>query len=169
MIQVTQPLRDEHQALLPHIEQLQTAANAIGIIPLALLRQRVDDLYTFLAHELLPHAQAEERVLYPMVGEVMGAPQATATMSRDHVAIGRLVEELRVLRLDLKGERLEIFQAQVLRRILYSLFALVTVHLAKEEEVYLPLLDAHLTVDKAQRLFEAMERAAQEAKQVAVK
>lgn len=64
---------------------------------------------------------------------------------------------------------MEIFQAQVLRCVLYSLFALVTVHLVKEEEVYLPLLDAHLTVDKAQRLFEAMERVAQEAKHVIVK
>ncbi len=160
-----QPLHEEHQELLPHIEQMKTVADAVGNIPLAALRQEIDDIATFLVRQLLPHAQAEERALYPVVEEVIGAKGATATMSQDHIAIGRLAKELSDLYPRLQGERLEARQEQVLRRMLYGLFALVTVHFAKEEEIYLPLLEQHLTEDSARSLFEALEQAAGEAKQ----
>jgi iron-sulfur cluster repair protein YtfE (RIC family) len=48
--------------------------------------------------------------------------------------------------------------------VLYGLSAVIRVHFAKEEEIYLPILDAGLTPEEAHRMFEAMERAAQEAK-----
>lgn len=54
--------------------------------------------------------------------------------------------------------------ANDLKRVLYGLYTLVKVHFAKEEEVYLPLLDANLSVKEAREMFEAMEAAAGEAK-----
>ncbi len=51
-----------------------------------------------------------------------------------------------------------------MRRILFGLYALVKVHFAKEEEIYLPLLDARLTEKGAAAMFEAMEQAAHEVK-----
>lgn len=164
MSQLTQPLRDEHKELLPHIELLRTVADAVGTASITSLRKDIDEAYAFLSRQLIPHAQAEERVLYPVVGRLMGVPEATATMSRDHVEIGRLTEELGDLRSSLENESLDASQEQALRRVLYGLSALVAVHLAKEEEVYLPLLDTHLSPQEAQHLFETMERAAQEAK-----
>jgi iron-sulfur cluster repair protein YtfE (RIC family) len=164
MTTLTQPLRDEHKDLLPHIELLRTAADAIGDVPIVSLRRSVEDAYAFLTQHLLPHAQAEERALYPVVGRLMGAPEATATMSRDHVEIGRLTEELGSLRSRLGGTSLDASEERALRRVLYGLFTLVSVHFAKEEEVYLPILDARLTADEAARMFAAMERAAQEAR-----
>jgi iron-sulfur cluster repair protein YtfE (RIC family) len=160
MSQLTQPLRDEHKELLPHMKQLQTVADSIGIIPVSVLQPDIDEVYTFLSHLLIPHAQAEERALYPVVGKLMGAPEATATMSRDHVEISRLTEELGTLRLSLATAS----QEQALRRVLYGLATLIAVHFAKEEEVYLPLLDARLSFQEARHLFETMEQAAQEAK-----
>ena len=160
MTTLTQSLRDEHKELLPHIELLRTVADAVGEAPIASHRRSVDEAYAFLTHHLLPHAQAEERALYPVVGRLMGAPEATATMSRDHVEIGRLTEELGSLRSHLGDTSMSTEEEQTLRRVLYSLFALVRVHFAKEEEVYLPLLDARLTADEAARMFAAMERAA---------
>ncbi len=56
-------------------------------------------------------------------------------------------------------------QTKALRRVLYGLYTLVKLHFAKEEEIYLPLLDAHLTPDEARSMFEKMEEAANEAKQ----
>ena len=164
MAQLTQPLRDEHKELLPHIQQLQTVADEVGIAPILALRQSIDEVYTFLSQQLIPHAKAEDQALYPVVGRLMGAPEATATMRRDHVEIGRLIEELGVLRSSLKGESMDLSQEQGLRRVLYGLSALVTVHFAKEEEVYLPLLDRRLTPNEALTMFEKMEQAAQEAK-----
>jgi iron-sulfur cluster repair protein YtfE (RIC family) len=160
----TQPLRDEHKELLPHIESLRTAGDAVGTVSAELVRQQVDAAYDFLVHHLIPHAQAEDRALYPVVGRVMGAPEATATMSRDHVEVGRLTEELATLRGRLIGGVIGEADAGALRRVLYGLYALVKVHFAKEEEVYLPLLDARLSPDDAREMFAAMEAAAAEAK-----
>ncbi len=165
MTTLTQPLRDEHKELLPHIELLRTVADSIGEAPIESLQRGVDEVYAFLMHHLLPHAQAEERALYPVVGRLMGAPEATATMSRDHVEVGRLTQELGSLRSKLVSVSLGESQEKALCRILYGLYALVKEHFAKEEEIYLPLLDARLTSEEARRMFEAMEAAAQEAKE----
>jgi iron-sulfur cluster repair protein YtfE (RIC family) len=161
----TQPLREEHQELLPNIERLRDVADAVGDALTAELRQGLDAVFDFLTHHLIPHAQAEEHALYPVVARVMGAPRATATMSRDHVEVGRLVEELSVLRAQVSEAPLEQAQVKALRRVLYGLYVLVKVHFAKEEEVYLPLLDANLTPDDARRMFSAMEQAAAQARQ----
>jgi iron-sulfur cluster repair protein YtfE (RIC family) len=161
---LTQPLREEHQELLPHIEAIRQAADVTGEATLSELRAQIDGVYDFLAHHLLPHAQAEEAALYPVVGKVMGAPEATDTMSRDHVEVGRLIDELGQIRSNMSGAPLAASQIKNLRRVLYGLYTLVKVHFAKEEEVYLPMLDTRLTPDEARRLFEDMEQAAQRAK-----
>jgi iron-sulfur cluster repair protein YtfE (RIC family) len=164
MSTLTQPLRDEHKELIPYIERLQTVADSISDAPIGAVRRGIDEAYEFLAQHLLPHAQAEEKALYPVVGRLMGAPEATATMSRDHVEVGRLVEELGSLRSHLEGETTSADQEKALRRVLYGLYAVVKLHFAKEEEVYLPILDARLTAEEASRMFEAMEMAAKQAK-----
>ncbi len=160
----TQPLRDEHKELWPHVEVLRTTADAVGEAPAELLQRGVDEVYAFLAHHLIPHAQAEEAALYPVVQQAMGAPQATATMSRDHVEVGRLADELAGLRAQLGAAAPSPAQAKALRRVLYGLYALLTVHFAKEEEVYLPLLDQRLSAAEAAAMFERMEAAARTAK-----
>jgi iron-sulfur cluster repair protein YtfE (RIC family) len=164
MTTVTQPLREEHKELLPHIENLLTVADSVGNVPAPALRQGVDEAYEFLAHHLIPHAEAEDRALYPVVQNVIGAREATATMSRDHVEVGRLTEELAALRARSSAAALDDAQIKSLRRVLYGLYALVKVHFAKEEEVYLPILDARLAPEDARRMFEAMEASAHEAK-----
>lgn len=160
----TQPLRDEHKDLLPHIVGLRTAADSVGEAEAADVQRNVAESHDFLVHHLLPHAQAEERALYPVVARLMGAPEATATMTRDHVEIGRLTAELGVLRTGLSGTTINAAQARSLRAVLYGLSALVSLHFAKEEEVYLPILDERLTESEARQMFEAMEAAAGEAK-----
>jgi hemerythrin-like domain-containing protein len=164
MVTLTQPLHEEHVELMPHIEMLRSVADAIGTMPMDTLRQRVYDVYMFLEHHLLPHAHAEEWALYPTVGKLMGAPAATATMSRDHVEIGQLTEELASLKMQISEKNASESQEKDLRRVLYGLYAVIKLHFAKEEEVYLPLLDARLTQDEARDMFEAMETAAKEAK-----
>jgi len=164
MAKHTQPLREEHQELLTHLERLRTVADSVGEVPVGALRQGVDEAYFFLTQQLIPHAQAEDRVLYPAVGRVMGAPEATATMSREHDEVGRLTHQLASLRTDISAQDPNASQVGSLRRVLYSLYALIRVHFAKEEEIYLPLLDARLTSGEARRMFQAMEEAAQVAR-----
>jgi iron-sulfur cluster repair protein YtfE (RIC family) len=76
----------------------------------------------------------------------------------------QLTRELGALSEQVSATEIGANQANELKRVLYGLYTLVKVHFAKEEEVYLPLLDKNLTSDDARELFEAMEIAAGEAK-----
>lgn len=160
MTAITQPLHEEHQQLLPQLEELRTVADSIDELSLDMLGARLDDALHFLRYHLIPHAHAEDQALYPAVAKAMGAPEATATMSRDHLEVMRLTDELAAFRATLTGPALDPMQANALRRVLYGLYAVVRLHFAKEEEIYLPLLDERLTPDQAQRLFAALELAA---------
>jgi iron-sulfur cluster repair protein YtfE (RIC family) len=152
-----QPLRTEHAELLPHIQALAAAGDHVGDADVVALRTEVDASYRFLVDSLMPHAEAEERTLYPMVQRVLGSPQATATMTRDHAEIHRLTEELGELRDRLtQAGSVDGDLANALRRVLYGLYALVRVHFAEEEDVFLPLLQAGLTDAEAEHMFSAM-------------
>jgi iron-sulfur cluster repair protein YtfE (RIC family) len=158
-----QSLRDEHREMLTRLESLRTAADSVGEVPLAVLQSRVARAVEFLTGELLPHADAEERGLYPVVARLMGAPEGTQTMAEDHLEAARLTVELDVLQSELRGPSLAPPVAQELRRILYGLYALITAHLAKEEKVFFPILEERLTRMEAARMFRAMEEFAREA------
>lgn len=157
---LTAPLRAEHRELLPHIEALGTAAAAVGATTLEDLRAQVDASHAFLTEHLLPHASAEDAALYPVVDRLLGGVPVTATMSRDHVEVAALTAELGRLRERLAAEVLDTELAEQLRRVLYGLSALVKLHFAKEEEIYLPLLDARLSDDEAAAMFDALHSAA---------
>jgi iron-sulfur cluster repair protein YtfE (RIC family) len=161
MIPITKPLRDEHQSLLPHINQIAEVADLIGEAPVAAVRQGIEEIYDFLLHDLIPHAQAEDQVLYPLVDRLLGATGATATMAREHEEIRQLIEALGALRPEIFGTYLPPSQARALRRVLYGLYAVVKIHFAKEEAVYLPLLDRKLTADEMLPLVAAMETVAE--------
>src|SRR5512138_780956 len=161
---LTQPLRDEHKELFPHVDRIRQVAELIGEAPITEVRRGVEEVYDFLANHLKPHAEAEDAALYPVVQRVLGSPDATKTMSRDHVEVGRYIVELLTLKNDLTEQALTPEQATSLRRVLFGVYALVKVHFAKEEEVYLPILDQRLTPESAQEMFEQMEAAAHEAK-----
>src|SRR5512141_2011210 len=119
---LTQPLRDEHKELIPHIEQILQVADSLPEASVEQIRGGVQEAYEFLAYHLIPHAQAEEAALYPTVQKVLGSPEATRTMSRDHVEVGRYVEELAELQGNPSPRNFKSLQ-----RVLYGLYALVKV------------------------------------------
>ncbi|HSJ86391.1 MAG TPA: hemerythrin domain-containing protein [Anaerolineales bacterium] len=164
---LTLPLREEHKELFPSVDRIRQVAELIGEAPISEVRQGVEEVYDFLAYHLKPHAEAEDAALYPVVQKVLGSPDATRTMSRDHVEVGRYIEELASVSENLSDPALTSEQTQSLRRVLYGVYALVKVHFAKEEEVYLPILDQRLTPESAHEMFEAMEAAAHQAKHTA--
>jgi iron-sulfur cluster repair protein YtfE (RIC family) len=161
---LTQPLRDEHKELFPHVDQIRQVAESVGEASIEDIQHGVEQVHDFLANHLKPHAEAEDEALYPVIQKVLGSPDATKTMSRDHIEVGRYIEELALLKKEISGAVLTSLQAQSLRRVLFGVYALVKVHFAKEEEVYLPILDKRLTPEAAQEMFEAMEDAAYKAK-----
>lgn len=118
---LTQFLRDAHRALLPHVEKMRVVADSVGDAPLEALKKSIDKVYEFLTHELIPHAQAEDRALYPIVKQIQGSPHTTATRWRDHLEIERFTLELVTLREHVNARKLEAKEARALRRVLYGL------------------------------------------------
>jgi hemerythrin-like domain-containing protein len=161
---VIQPLRQEHQTLLPHVEALRMTADSLGAVDVAMLRSRLDDAVEFLTGTLMSHAAAEEPVLYRGVEHILGISNTTRTMRRDHEEIRRFAHELGSLRSALARTGLTPSLVNDLRQVFHGLYAVIRLHFTKEEEMYIPLLDAHLRPEGARSLFQRMELAASEAR-----
>lgn len=166
---VTEPLRREHAELRPEIERLRTVADATGVLRDVALIAALDDLLAFLRGHLGPHADAEDAVLYPVVDRVLGAPGATATMRRDHVEVHHLVAELAALRDAVASDGFDLERIRAVQGVLYGLYAVIRLHFAKEEEVYLPLLDDALTPTEAGEVFARMHDYAENATKAATR
>jgi hemerythrin-like domain-containing protein len=167
MASITQPLRDEHTELRPQIEAIRAAGDAVGEPTPADVAERVGRAHAFLSGLLLPHADAAEKALYPAVNQAMGSPEASYTMSLDHAEIRRLTGVLGELREKLAAGEITHQDQRELRMVLYGLYVLVRLHLEKEEEAFLPVLDLRLTPEEASEMFHRMEAAAAEAKRQA--
>jgi hemerythrin-like domain-containing protein len=161
-----QPLRDEHRELLPHIEEIRVVADRVGIAPANVLRTEIAGICQFLHDHLIPHAKAEDAVLYPEVERAMSAPRATASMSRDHVEVVALTMELDAITHRIGEDRSPAVVVDA-RRVLYGLYALVKLHFTEEEEIYVPVLEEALDADHAREMFDRMEAAASDARATA--
>lgn len=118
-----------------------------------------EGLASLLTSELLPHAAGEERALYPTVEPLVKAHgRATTTMSIDHEHIARYISEIqlaaRAVASASPATKAEAMAS--VRRLALQLEAIVRLHLEKEERVYLPLFEAHLSESEQRRVLEAM-------------
>lgn len=153
-------LREEHQALLPKLGQLKQTADLIELAPVEAVIAELEEAYLFLEHHILPHAKAEEEVLYRAYDQVANSPWATDTMRRDHDEIEKLTRELIALRLTLFTDALTLDQKHNLRRILYGLNAVLNLHLRNEEDLILPRIEAAITQEAADQIVRSMEQVA---------
>ncbi|MHB1501962.1 MAG: hemerythrin domain-containing protein [Candidatus Dormibacteria bacterium] len=127
-------IRAEHQRLLAGLEDLRRLADAAGTLDTARLRAQVETTLAFLQGELLPHATAEERLVYPAVERVLRARGgATHSMELDHRRIEKLTSDLA------RAASAEMNRSDA-TRLLQALAAVVGLHFDKEEEDYLPHL-----------------------------
>jgi len=151
-----QPLRDEHSELRSTIEGLRVAADRIGHADPELVLRGVDESCEFLHEQLLPHVRSVERVLYPVIDRVLRNPRATEAMVFELEEIERLVAQLTVARDHVTADLITVDDADLLRRTLYGLYALVRVHVAKEDAVYFPLLEDRLSRGEWHDLLESL-------------
>ncbi len=142
----TDAFRAEHAELLEHVEQLREAARRLPQMETAEREAAVGRILEFLRDSLVPHAEAEERVLYPAVASLLGNPEATATMVSDHRAIVARIEALAATGAE---------DVDRLQELLYGLHALLILHFHKEEDDYLPLLEGRPEEEVA-AIFERM-------------
>lgn len=156
MSQVSEAIRNHHrelmEALATHVEMLVEGRPEAEPKALA----------GFLQDELLPHAVGEENHLYPTVEPLIKVHgRATATMSVDHEFIENYIRQI--------GETAEVLQRagaeerpalqRRLQHLALQLEAVLRLHLEKEERVYLPLFEQHLSEEKQQQVLEGMHAA----------
>lgn len=152
----TEPIRREHRDLLPTLQELEQAAAGVGGWSIEIATDRLGHIINFLEHHLIPHAAAEEEVLYPAVDQLTGAATATATMRIDHEEItSRTARLAATVAAALDGWPDEESAGDIIRQ-LSALAGIILLHFRKEEEVLLPILDSVLSFDEAEALFESM-------------
>jgi len=124
-------VREDHAHLREHVEHIRLAASEIPRLSPEEREKLVGRILDFLRNTLLPHADEEERTVYREVAKRLGRPEATAPMTHDHVAI-----RIRTVQLSTTGGD----EVDRLQELLYGLYALISVHFWKEEQLYLPLI-----------------------------
>lgn len=154
-------LIDEVQkTLLSRVNSLSSTADSIGISTLGDIRDGVDDCVRYLANELIPFCEVSHAVLYPVVGEMFGSLNSTNTMSHDIVEIRHLTTELEKLHQILNSnDEINTFEANQLRAVLYGLHAVITLHLTKDSEIYISMLEKRLTDVEIQELLDRVNHA----------
>ncbi|HEY7050455.1 MAG TPA: heavy metal translocating P-type ATPase [Jatrophihabitantaceae bacterium] len=141
-------LRAQHDAVQPVVEQ--TRAVADGLSTQAVDLRPVRDLLGRLEHELLPHEQADERRLVPLVARVLGSADATAGLSRTHAEIELQIGHLRRLLSGLSDQTVRPDDVIEMRRLLYGLYAVLRLHNAQEDEASSNLSPADVRSDSVE-------------------
>jgi heavy metal translocating P-type ATPase len=131
----------EHGVLRPDLDRILAAADGLGGPGPAGALPAVRAVHRFLVDDLLPHEEAEERQLYPVLDRVLGGEDPTGTMIRAHAEIAHLVGRLGRLLDELAPAGPDADDVTELRRTLYGLHAILTLHFAQEDEGYLSLTD----------------------------
>ncbi len=132
----------EHDALAAGLRRIRPLADDVDRVPAGEAVERLADLRVFLDEQLLPHELAEDRDLYPAVARVLGGQDPTAPMSRMHIEIAHLIGLYGRLLDGLGPGGPDEDDGRELRRVLYSLDAVLRLHMAQEEQEYLSLADS---------------------------
>lgn len=163
--ELTAAMRAHHRTLAGTLDgystELQAGASSLDSASLADL---LNGLTTFLSGELLPHARGEEQTLYPALDPIIRAQgEPTATMRMDHEYITDYVRQISetARKLHAAGERDRAPLARQLERQVLQLQALFAVHLAKEERIYLPLVEQAISPEDQQALLAALHEEAE--------
>jgi heavy metal translocating P-type ATPase len=84
---------------------------------------------------LLPHQMAEERTVFPELAHRLGGRDPLGAMTRMHEEIAHLTARFTALVQGMSDAGASSAEAREARRLLYSLDAIITLHLATEEEL----------------------------------
>ena len=128
----------EHRDLAPGLAQLRQVADQLDTASPSASRQGLHAVRGFLVDHLLPHELDEDRTIYPQLATSMGSDTATAALHGTHAEIFHHVRVLDRLVTEL-DDPIAPEDLTDLRRTLYGIDAIVRLHTAQEEELYLAI------------------------------
>ncbi len=141
MIQsLPQVAHEHHERILAHVDRLPELADLLLTAGADDIRARVVATNDFLNGTLLPHIDAAERSVYPELERMFQNRHSMRPMRNEHDQVRRLVADFGKLSAETREGRVTLGRSLALRRVIFSLYALLKVHLA-EEEAYLRIID----------------------------
>jgi heavy metal translocating P-type ATPase len=138
---IARRFQQEHLAIKSALDRLLAVADSLGTTNPTEVMPAIREVHALLSEEVAPHEEAEERVLYPALEQVLGGTQPTAPMSRAHVEIAHQIRRLGHLIDDIGDSVPDQEDIDELRRLLYGLHAILRLHTLQEEESYLSIRD----------------------------
>lgn len=155
----TERIRNHHRQIVKSLRAIVRRADTLGGRPGKGVRQALENDIEFLRNDLVPHAEGEERGLYPAADRLIrkyGRP--TATMIRDHIflkkeiaAYCRLAGKIASAKGTVRAETRNAFRKAAVR-----LEFLLSVHLEEEEKDLLPYIDKYLSRRDVDAVIEKM-------------
>lgn len=139
--------RKEHVEIKKHLDHVKAWAGELPGLPEAERGKRMTAIVGFFREHIEPHAQWEEKVLYPAVDKraCTGTQPFTATMRHEHGIVGRWIGEL-----DAEAKKPKPDVTAFVRRT-DNLLGLISAHFEEEEEVLLPILDKAMTPEQFEK------------------
>ena len=134
-------LRAQHSELRPVLERIEAAASTLNRDTQAPVSGELLSVAAILREELLPHEREDEEELYPRLARVVRGFDPMGAMSHTHREIFRLARRYEESMAELDGAEPDDLQLQELRRLLFSLTAILKMHFSQEEELYFMLSD----------------------------
>jgi len=140
-LEVGKRFRADHRRLIPGVGSLRAVADQLDRLDRTQALVELRKVSVFLNDELLPHEEAEGATLYPVVAELLGGDDPTGPMVRAHMEIAHLARRYSALVSELPADGPASEDILELRRLLYSLHAILQLHFAQEDEAYISLFD----------------------------
>ncbi len=136
MAGIAQRLALHHRALRPKVGELAALAVHLDELPAAEALSQLEQMQQMLEKELLPHEEDEQRTAYPLIEKLLAGENPTGPLIQTHYEIRRLTRLFGrlVKHLPAPGPAKE--ELRDIRRVLYGLHAILTLHFAQEDELY---------------------------------
>ena len=129
-IRTTKPALDRQAELRDRVEHFLVEAHELPGRDLEGRIDCVERTATFVVDILLPHAAAEERVLYPEAARLLGERDSSGDVAADGDAVRTLLARL---------VSADPADAGALQEVLYALYTLLSAHFWREEAVFVKL------------------------------
>jgi hemerythrin-like domain-containing protein len=135
--------RKEHQEIQQHLAHVREWAGMLTTQKADEQRKTARRIVAFFVGHIKPHAEQEERGLYPLVDRLAGGSRPfTSSMRHEHRIVGRWIGELEKLSSSARPDY------TAFARRTDNLLGLISAHFEEEEEVLLPIIDAALTAEQ---------------------
>ncbi|NBX58728.1 MAG: hypothetical protein EBT64_09660, partial [Gammaproteobacteria bacterium] len=146
MQSLAQPIHEKQRGMLPHLKSMRHMAESLDTLEHVEVVQNLRDVSDFIRLQVSPYLSARREIMFPVIDRIERSNLATALLKRDHEEILRLTRQLDRMIAELSWEPLMTSRTtHDVRQVVLALSVTISQHLAKEEDLVVPLLEARLS------------------------